>query len=153
MSEKEEKVVTGEYGFCSDCGQVVSVVVTPADRLSSRLLRSHVAIEKAERVFREEAVERLRLSVSDLVSDATVAKAAAISTLAASDLDRGVRLIEGELRKRLKGSYLYLIVAEQAFGELLDEPLDLLHEITEELEAQADFINEEGSNGQSRSTE
>jgi len=116
-----EPMVSGEYGFCPECGSVREVMMPPGDRLQERLRKAADQIARVTGTDVEETAEGLisfaidELKVFGILENLSPRHLRSILT----------RLMQG------------LMVMERYLERRLDEPVDLLKETTEQLEKQA----------------
>lgn len=148
MSDKKQGVETGEFGFCPDCGQVVAVVVTPADRLPQRLMKAFLIKEGMEGRSSGGPYEILRDGVFGLLTASSVAKALVRFGLIDGDPARATRAAATSLHDQLLGAMIHLVVAGQALSSWLGKPVDLLREATELLERETDVLKGVGKDEQ-----
>jgi hypothetical protein len=106
-----EGVKTGEYGFCPTCGEVVEAKVTPGDRLQARLARAARTLDYQD-----------------------------FGALGGRILDDGMERLKlgGIQRPALMRMMQGLVLLEAALNEEGGEPVDLLREATEAMEAWAE---------------
>ena len=140
MAKKRQGVETGEWGFCADCGQATAVVLAPEDRLQAQLARAVAEQQVAAGIFVRNPGLRLQETLGDLRVSISIAQALAGYGFAPGEAEPAKRESARELKQRLKDIVREVFVAEQALGEFLGEPQDLLRQATEEALAAADRI-------------
>lgn len=131
----DERVKTGEVGFCPHCGEVADVVVPAGDRLQARLLAANARLWS-----RMPPVPGFSGTGTARVGRTRLAGAIAILGGASENavkiiLKAGYRpLRSSELEALcmcLSDMQAELVEAEEALRELLGEPVDLLRLATE----------------------
>lgn len=105
---------TGEMGFCPVCGTTSAVVVLPDDRLQKRIAK----------LVEQKILEEINGSPEDVVKDCI--------QWIRNTVDRRDDFTYKEILVTIQ---IILAFAGEAFGELLNEPVDLMRLALETLEA------------------
>ena len=116
MSEVKGKYMeTGELGFCPICGTISEVVVLPDDRLQARIAKLMERLAYSNRpesvtanVIVRECIRNIRATVENIVG--------------------------AEIKDELVSMQIWLALAAEMQGEVINEDIDLMRLAVERLE-------------------
>ncbi len=131
---------TGEFGFCTVCGNPVAVEMAFKDRLRYRLVRAAAVKAARAKGFNGDPLQELRAHLTNALVSSTLAQSLANYGLVEGDAQRNSRSAVIELRRHLQELMTELVISEAQLAAWLGQPVDLLREATEELERETDVI-------------